>query len=35
MGLGNLEKAKEYFEETLQLDSHHLLARLYLRGIEG
>ena len=35
LGLGNLEKAKEHFEETLQLDPHHLLARLYLRGIEG
>ena len=34
LGLGNLEKAKEHFEETLQLDPHHLLARLYLRGIQ-
>lgn len=34
LGLRNLEKAKEHFEETLQLDPHHLLARLYLRGIQ-
>ena len=34
LGLGNLGKAKEHFEETLQLDPHHLLARLYLRGIQ-
>lgn len=34
LGLGNLEKAKEYFKETLELDPHHLFARLYLRGIE-
>ncbi|MDO5345791.1 MAG: DUF5107 domain-containing protein [Lachnospiraceae bacterium] len=35
LGLGNQEKAAEYFTQTLQLDPHHLLARLYLREIEG
>ncbi|MDY3249349.1 MAG: DUF5107 domain-containing protein [Candidatus Choladocola sp.] len=39
MGLGNLglgknDKAREYLTETLELDPHHLQARLYLRGIE-
>jgi hypothetical protein len=30
LGLGNTEKARSYFEETLQLDPHHLNAKLYL-----
>ena len=33
LGLGNQEKAARYFKETLELDPHHLLARLYLREI--
>ena len=34
MGLGNNEKAIEYLKETLELDPHHLMARLYLRSVE-
>ena len=34
IGLGNNEKAIEYLKETLELDPHHLMARLYLRGVE-
>ena len=28
------EKAIEYLKETLELDPHHLMARLYLRSVE-
>ena len=35
MGLGNAEKAKEYLRETLELDPHHLMAKLYLRSVES
>lgn len=34
MGLGNAEKAKEYLRETLELDPHHLMAKLYLKSVE-
>lgn len=34
MGLGNADKAKEYLRETLELDPHHLMAKLYLRSVE-
>ncbi len=34
LGLGNKEKAKTCFEETLKLDPHHLLAKLYLKDAE-
>lgn len=34
LGLGNSEKAKEYFDETLRLDPHHLLAKIYVRNID-
>lgn len=33
LGLGNNKKAEAYLRETLQLDPHHLMAQLYLRGI--
>lgn len=35
LGLGNNKKAEAYLRETLQLDPHHLMAQLYLRGIAG
>lgn len=35
MGLGNAEKAKEYLREMLELDPHHLMAKLYLRSVES
>ena len=35
MGLGNTEKAVECLKETLQLDPHHLMAKLYLKSIES
>ena len=35
MGLGNADKAKEYLRETLELDPHHLMAKLYLRSVES
>ena len=34
MGLGNAEKAKEHLRETLELDPHHLMAKLYLKSVE-
>lgn len=33
LGLGDNKKAEAYLRETLQLDPHHLMAQLYLRGI--
>lgn len=35
MGLGNTKKAVECLKETLQLDPHHLMAKLYLKSIES
>ena len=34
LGLKNMEKAAQYFKDTLKLDPHHLNARIYLRDIE-
>ncbi len=34
LGLGNLDKAREFLKETLKLDVQHQKAMLYLRGIE-
>lgn len=33
LGLGNREKAQAYLKETLELEPHYLMAKLYLRGI--
>jgi Tfp pilus assembly protein PilF len=35
LGLGENEKARGYFEETLQLDPHHLMAKLYQEDIKN
>lgn len=34
LGLKNMEKAAQYFKDTLKLDPHHLNARIYLMDIE-
>lgn len=33
-GLGKTEQAKEYFRKTLEYDSYHLLAKMYLRELD-